>query len=51
MYIPSLNETDLTQQEASRDVIGIDLDEVLGDIDACMQSPECTDHSNPPVDR
>jgi len=28
---------------------GIDISRVFGDLDPCMQSPECTDHSNPPA--
>lgn len=43
MYITLSNETDFMTFED--DSLPIDLDTVMGDIDSCMQSPECTDES------
>ena len=47
MYIPFV-QSELEVSLLSTAILNIDLDEILGDIDACMQSPECTDHTNPP---
>jgi len=47
MYIPFM-QSELEVALLSPANPHIDLDEVLGDIPACMQSPECTDHTSPP---
>ena len=55
MYIPRADNIVLFQKPISDKQrrpeyqTGIDLDAVLGDIETCMQSPECTDHSTPPA--
>lgn len=55
MYIPGADNIGLFQkpisdkQRGAEYHAGIDLDAVLGDIEICMQSPECTDHSTPPA--
>lgn len=47
MYI-AFPESELEVSLLSNEIACIDLDAVIGDIDACMQSPECTDHTTPP---
>jgi hypothetical protein len=55
MYIPKVDDISFVQKTMTEEVCrsenqpGINLDAVLGDIETCMQSPECTDHTNPPA--
>jgi len=47
MYF-SIPQDDAVDNEMHYANSHVDLDEVMGDMDSCMQSPECTDHTTPP---